>query len=102
MSGTLKVNGIIHGDPEIYSYVNSCEIIFAIELTHDLPALNKKNGEMIIVHYSSNYITYVRRGDRVECMGIVQERYLKHKKMTVKWLEANQLFNETLHFSFDY
>ena len=102
MSEYIKIHGIIHGAPEMYSYVNSCEIIFALELTHDLPEFNKKEGEVILIHYSSSFITYIRQGDRVELLGIEQTRHLKNKDITVKWIEAHQLFNETLHFSFDY
>ncbi|MHA1264359.1 MAG: hypothetical protein ACTSRS_03910 [Candidatus Helarchaeota archaeon] len=102
MAEKIKINGIIHGDPELYSYVNSCEIVFALELISDLPALNKKPGDVVVVHYSSSYITYIRKGDRVELMGIIKERYLKNKNLTVQWIEAQQLFNETLQFSFDY
>ncbi|MHA1130081.1 MAG: hypothetical protein ACTSQI_00550 [Candidatus Helarchaeota archaeon] len=98
----IKIQGNIHGDPELYSYVNSCEIIFALELTKDLPELDKKIGEIIVVHYSSNYITYIRRGDRAELLGHIESRHLKNKDITVQWIEANKLYNETLHFSFDY
>ena len=102
MSEYIKIHGIIHGDPELYSFVNSCEIIFALELSEDVPELDKKIGDVIVVHYSSSYITYVRRGDRIECLGQLQKRHLKNKDTTVTWIEAHQLYNETLHFSFDY
>ena len=92
----------MHGDPELYSYVNSCEIVFALELTQDAPKLEKKIGDVVVVHYSSSYITYIRRGDRVELMGHIEKRHLKNKDITVQWIEAYQLYNETLHFSFDY
>lgn len=102
MSEYIKVHGIVHGDPELYSFVKSCEIIFALELTEDSPALNKKLGDVLVVHYSSSFITYIRRGDRVELLGKIETRHLKNKDVTVMWVEAHQLYNETLHFSFDY
>ena len=44
----------------------------------------------------------IRQGDRVEFFGEILERHLEKKEQTVKWIEANQLYNETLKFSFDY
>ena len=102
MTTEIKIHGIVHGDPELYSFTESCEIIFALELTDDSPELGKKLGEVVVVHYSSKYITYVRRGDRVELLGEIMNRHLKNKDVTVQWVEANKLYNETLHFSFDY
>ena len=102
MPGKIKGHGIVHGSPELYSYVNSCEIIFALELTEDLPEFDKVIGDVVVVHYSSSYITFIRQGDRVEFLGEILERHLKMKETTVKWIEASQLFNETLKFSFDY
>ncbi len=102
MSEYIKIHGIIHGEPELYSYVNSCEIMFALELTEDLPQFNKSVGEVVLIHYSSSYITYVRKGDRIECLGIEKTRHLKNRDTIVRWFEAHQLYNETLKFSFDY
>ncbi|NVM53592.1 MAG: hypothetical protein HWN66_07790 [Candidatus Helarchaeota archaeon] len=67
-----------------------------------MPELNKKSGDIIVVHYSSSYITYIREGDQVEFLGKIKTRHLKHKKVAVSWIEAHQLYNETLQFSFDY
>ena len=102
MTESLKITGVIDGEPELYSYVRSCEIIFSLQLTNDLPELNKKSGDSIIVHYSSKYITYVRKGDKVEFLGKIMQRHLKNKDEIVIWIEAYQLYNETLQFSFDY
>ena len=102
MPNDVKVNGTVHGDPELYSFVNSCEIVFALELTKDAPKLDKKVGDVIVVHYSSSFITYIRRGDRVELLGHIETRHLKNRDETVSWVEANKLYNESLHFSFDY
>ena len=102
MSDYIIITGVIVGDPELYSYVRSCEIIFALELTSAIPKLKKKIGDIIVVHYSSHYITYVREGDSVELLGKVHTRHLKHKDVTVSYIVAHQLFNETLQFSLDY
>lgn len=102
MSNYVEIKGKINGDPELYSYVRSCEIVFSLELSSPLPDLNLKEGDTVIVHYSSNYITYIREGDQVEFLGKVREKHLKHKDKTVVWIEAHQLYNESLQFSFDY
>ncbi|MFX1298474.1 MAG: hypothetical protein ACFFD2_26910 [Promethearchaeota archaeon] len=102
MTNYIKINGVINGEPELYSYVRSCEIIFSLKLTSEVPELDKKSGDLIVVHYSSRYITYVRNGDQVELLGKLMTRHLKHKDAIVSWIEAHQLYNETLQFSFDY
>ena len=96
------VRGKINGEPELYSYVRSCEIIFSLELMSDLPEMKKKIGDTIVVYYSSSYITYVRENDVIEFYGEIRTKYLKNRKTTVSYIEAHQLFNETLQFSFDF
>ena len=97
-----KIQGKINGDPELYSYVRSCEIIFSLELMNDLPELEKKKGETIVVHYSSNFITYVRENDEIEFYGEVRTKFMKNLNTLITYIEAHQLFNKTLQFSFDY
>ena len=97
-----RIVGKINGDPELYSYVRSCEIIFSLELMCDLPELEKKTGDTIVVHYSSSYITYVRKNDEIEFFGEIRTKYLKNISHLVSYVEAHQLFNKTLLFSFDY
>jgi hypothetical protein len=102
MPDYIKINGLINGEPELYSYVRSCEIIFSLELSEDLPELNKKRGDQVVVHYSSKFITYVRKGDQIEIKGKKMTRHLKHSGKTISYIEAHLLYNETLDFSFDY
>lgn len=102
MSDYVEIKGKINGDPELYSYVRSCEIVFSLELETPLPDLKLKQGDTVIVHYSSNIITYIREGDQVELLGKVREKHLKNKDKIVIWIEAHQLYNKSLEFSFDY
>jgi len=97
-----KIRGKISGHPELYSFVRSCEIIFSLELMSDLPDLEKKIGDTIVVHYSSNFITYVRENDVIEFHGEIRTKFMKHLNKLISYIEAHQLYNETLQFSFDY
>ena len=98
----IELRGKINGRPELYSYVRSCEIIFSLELMSELPEMNKKVGDTIVVHYSSSYITYVRENDVIEFFGEIRTKYMKNREIIVSYIEAHQLFNETLQFSLDF
>ena len=97
-----KIKGKINGVPEMFSYVRSCEIIFSLELLNDHPEMEKKIGDTIVVHYSSNYIAYVRINDVVEFTGEIRQKFLKNLNKSISYIDAHQLFNETLQFSYDY
>jgi len=102
MANKQKIKGKINGEPEIYSYVRSCELIFSLELMTDLPEIQKKIGDTVVVHYSSSYITYVRLNDVIEFTGKIDTRYMKNLNKSINYIEAHRLFNETLQFSYDY
>ena len=68
----------------------------------DLPELKKKVGDTIVVHYSSSYIAYMRKDDEIELLGEIRTNYLKNMKTLISYLEAKQIFNKTLQFSYDY
>ena len=68
MSKEFTGHGVVHGSPELYSYVKSCEIIFALELTEDLPISwiflsytylhSDKKGNSLLSKYALDYLRH--------------------------------------------